>query len=80
VVSEADIASFRAMGAEVCLLSPEIGEVWVVPELTGQDRREVLPEQVAMLVNTAVAFPGSRVVALRRVARADSTGGAGGAA
>jgi hypothetical protein len=74
-VSEADVAAFRGMHAEVCLDLPGLGETWIVPELTGQDRREILPEQLAFLANTAAAFPGSRVVALRRVARAEGAPG-----
>jgi hypothetical protein len=68
------------MGAEVCLDLPGLGETWVVADLTGQDRREILPEQLAFLANTAAAFPGSRVVALRRPSRAGGASSAGGGA
>lgn len=66
VVSEANVASFRATGAEVLLDLPAIGEVWLVAELTGQSRREMLPEQLAFLANVAAALPGARVVALKQ--------------
>jgi hypothetical protein len=66
VITEADVESFRALGAEVCLLSPELGEVWIVPEPTAEDRCELLPEQLALLVHATAAFPGSRVVAFQR--------------
>ncbi len=65
-LSAADVASFGQLGAEVCLLSPELGPVWIVPAPTGQDRRELTGEQLAFLVNACTALPGSRVVALDR--------------
>jgi hypothetical protein len=74
VVSEADVASFRAHGAEVCVAFPEVGPVWIVPARTGQDRRELLPEQLALLVNAVAALPGSRWVELRRRSPGSSGG------
>jgi len=41
-----------------------MGEVWLVPEPTGQPRRELTPEHAATIVRVLSAFPGSRVVAL----------------
>jgi hypothetical protein len=65
-LSAADVASFRDLGAEVCLASPELGSVWIVAAPTGQDRRELTPEQLAVLVNACIALPGAHVVAIDR--------------
>ena len=59
-----DLESFKALGVEVCLRSEALGEVWLVPERTGQDRKEITPELAATIVRVGSAFPGSRVVAL----------------
>ena len=59
-----DIESFKALGVEVCLRSQALGEVWLVPERTGQPRKEITPELAATIVRVTSAFPGSAVVAL----------------
>jgi len=59
-----DLESFKELGVEVCLRSEALGEVWLVPERTGQDRKESTPELAATIVRVGSAFPGSRVVAL----------------
>ena len=61
-LTEEDIASFKALGVEVCLDSETFGKVWLVPNLTGRDRKEVTPEHVATISRAAAAFPGSTVV------------------
>ncbi len=61
-----DIESFKALGVEVCLESEACGEVWLVPEYTGQDRRELTPEHAATLARVLFVFPGSRVVAFHK--------------
>ena len=58
-----DIASFKALGVSVCLRSEDLGEVWLVPEYTGKDRRELTPEHAATIHRVLEAFPGSKVVA-----------------
>lgn len=58
-----DIASFKALGAEVCLQSDLFGELWLVPSYTGQPRREIIPEHVATLIQVTKVFPGARVTA-----------------
>src|SRR5262249_11068336 len=64
-LTEADVARFRALGTEVCLFSPEVGEVWIVPAPTGEERTEITVDQLAVIANAVAAFPGSCVVALR---------------
>ncbi|MCP3170161.1 hypothetical protein [Myxococcus qinghaiensis] len=67
-----DIASFKALGAEVCFRSETYGEVWLVPAYTGQSRKELTPEHAATLVRVLSAFPGSRVMSFeKRPASAD---------
>lgn len=61
-----DIESFKALGVEVCLESDACGEVWLVPEYTGQDRRELTPEHAATLARVLSVFPGSRLVAFHK--------------
>ncbi|MCC7536614.1 MAG: hypothetical protein IT379_10395 [Deltaproteobacteria bacterium] len=56
-----DIASFKALGAEVCLASDDLGEVWLVPAYTGQDRLELSVEHAALLAAVGAVFPGARV-------------------
>jgi hypothetical protein len=55
-----DVASFRALRAEVCVESPTLGEVWLVPEYTGAQRREIIPEHAMKVAAILDAFPGAR--------------------
>ena len=66
-ISDDDIASFKALGVEVCLRSDAIGEVWLVPEYTERDRREITPEHAATLRLIVDAFPGAQVVAFEKL-------------
>jgi len=61
-----DIDSFKALGVEVCIASEAIGEVWLVPEYTGKDRKELTPEHAATICRVVEAFPGSRVVSFEK--------------
>ena len=61
-----DIESFKALRVEVCLSSEAFGEVWLVPEYTGQDRKEITPEHAATICRVIEAFPGSRVIAFEK--------------
>lgn len=71
-LTDEDIASFKALGAEVCFASETYGEVWLVPAYTGQARKELTPEHAATLVRVLSAFPGSRVMSFeKRQASAD---------
>ena len=61
-----DIESFKALRVEVCLSSEAFGEVWLVPEYTGRDRKEITPEHAATICRVIEAFPGSRVIAFEK--------------
>ena len=65
-LSDADIASFKALGVEVRLATEGLGDVWVVPAYTGADRQELSVDHAALIAAVASAFPGARVTALMR--------------
>lgn len=65
-VSDADIASFKALGVEVQLVGTQAGEVWLVPAYTGQDRAELSVEHAALLAAICSAFPGASVASFVR--------------
>ena len=65
-LSDADLASFKALGVEVRLATEELGDVWVVPAYTGMDRQELSVDHAALIAAVASAFPGARVTALVR--------------
>ncbi|WP_394845158.1 hypothetical protein LZC95_50050 [Pendulispora brunnea] len=62
-LSDADLASFRANGLEVCIQSDAFGEIWLVPEYTGAERKEITPESAATILRVLAVFPGSCVTA-----------------
>lgn len=66
-ISEQDIASFKALGVEVCLSADGVGEVWIVPEYTGKDRKELSVEHAATLRLVVDAFPGAKVIAFEKL-------------
>jgi hypothetical protein len=49
VPTVADVENFRALKAEVHILSQKWGDIWLVPKRTGAGRFELLPEEVLML-------------------------------
>lgn len=64
--SQAEIASFKALNAEVCFVSAANGkQVWLVPEYTmhraGEGRPELSVDDALTLVRLLAAFPGARV-------------------
>ena len=61
-----DIASFKALGIEVKLVDEQVGEVWLVPTYTGQDRAELSIEHAALLAAVCAAFPGASVTSFVR--------------
>ncbi len=65
-VSDADIASFKALGVEVHLVGTQVGEVWLVPAYTGQDRAELSIEHAALLAAICSTFPGASVASFVR--------------
>jgi hypothetical protein len=65
-ISEAELASFKAIGVELCLDLDEAGPLWLVPRYTGQARKEITPEHAATLRLLLDAFPGARIAAFER--------------
>lgn len=66
-ITDADIASFKALGVEVRLESAELGDLWLVPAYTGSpERLELSVEHAALLAAVCSAFPGARVTSFSR--------------
>ncbi len=65
-LTQSDIDSFKALGAEVRFEHPEWGEFWLVPEYTDQDRLEITPEHLAK-VSAALRTFGGRVIRFGRI-------------
>jgi hypothetical protein len=61
-----DIESFKALKVEVCIHSDDCGDLWLVPDYTGQPRKEITPEHLATIARVVDAFPGSRIVAFEK--------------
>jgi hypothetical protein len=55
-----DLASFQALGVEVCIESPTLGEIWLVPAYTRAERREITPEHAMKVAAIVRAFPGAQ--------------------
>ena len=68
-VTDEQIASFKALGVEVCIRSEHLGDIYLVPEYTGADRAELSVEHSVALTAICSAFPGAKVVQFRRVGR-----------
>ncbi len=68
-ITDADIASFKALGVEVRLESADLGDVWLVPTYTSAERLELSVEHAALLAAVCAAFPGARVTSFSRPAR-----------
>ena len=65
-LTDEEVASFKALGAAVCLDTENVGELWIVPDYTEQDRREISVEHAATLSALCSAFPGARVKAFEK--------------
>lgn len=65
----ADIEGFKKNGFEVHVRSETFGEFWLVPEYTGQDRKEITPEHASTIACALHVFPGSRVEAFKKSPR-----------
>ena len=73
-LTDEDVASFEALGVEVCLATEGCGEVWLVPEYTGRDdRKEISVRDAATLAAVCSAFPGARVTSYERPAADDAS-------
>ncbi|MDY0004855.1 MAG: hypothetical protein RBU30_26390 [Polyangia bacterium] len=71
-MTDEEVASFKALGVEVCIRSEEVGEVWVVPVYTGAARRELSVEHSITLATICAAFPGAKVVSMTSRAATDA--------
>ena len=60
------ISSFKELGVDVCLASDDIGEVWIVPEYTHRNRKELSIDHAATLAALCAAFPGAKVSAFEK--------------
>ena len=55
-LSDADTASFKALGTEVRLATEGLGDVWLVPAYTGADRQELSVDHAALIAAVASAM------------------------
>ncbi len=70
-LSDEDIASFKALGVEVCFATEACGEVWLVPEYTATaGRKELSVKDAATLAAICTAFPGARVTSFEKTDKA----------
>jgi hypothetical protein len=69
-IAPEELASFKALGVELCLDLDQAGPVWLVPRYTGQERKEITPEHAATLRLLLDAFPGARIAAFEKAALA----------
>jgi hypothetical protein len=60
-LTEEDIASFKQLNAEICIESEPVGRLWIVPDYTGQDRKEMKYEHAITLAAICAAFPECRI-------------------
>src|SRR5690606_38368380 len=73
VLTDEALESFRALGLEVCLTDAGAGSVWLVPEYTEQDRKELRVDHAATLAALCSAFPGARISAFHHAASVPAT-------
>ena len=60
--NEIEVASFKALGVEVCIVSETLGELWLVSNYTANEtRKEITLEHLLTLCRLIAAFPGCRV-------------------
>lgn len=69
-ITQEEIDSFKALDIEIRLDLPDLGPLWLVPEYTDQERKEITPEHAATLRLLLDAFPGGRVTAFDKLTRA----------
>ena len=67
--SSVDVASFKALGVEICMTSPDLGDIWLVPEYTSLVRREISCDDAVTLATVCAEFPGARVSSFRELER-----------
>lgn len=72
-ITDEEVASFKALGVEVRLHTDALGDVYLVPAYTGQDRKELSIEHSITLTTICAAFPGAKVVALNPSGRCETS-------
>lgn len=65
LLNQAHVTALKEQALEVCLVPPELGELWLVPEYTQQDRTELQFDHAATLTAICSVFPGARVRAIK---------------
>ncbi len=65
-MTKENIESFKALRAEVCIKSKSCGDIWLVPEYTQQQRKELIPEHFATLWHIADIFPGAKIISFEK--------------
>lgn len=74
-LSPEEIESFKALRVSLRFESPTVGEMWLVPAYTGQDRKEISIDHLVTLQLLMTAFPGSKVTSFDSVADAPAPTG-----
>lgn len=59
--SDIELQRWKDLKCEVCIVSPAIDEVWLVPKYTGTDRDEISIDDAMTMLRVLTAFPGSRI-------------------
>ncbi len=72
-LNQKDIKMLDALGIEVCLHSDKTGDIWIVPEYTDQNRKEISIEHAAKLRLVISAFPGLKVTAFEKLSKTRSS-------
>ena len=65
-ITDEDIASFKALNVEVCIRSKEIGDIWLVSEYTGKDRKEISVRDATTLACINYIFPGAKITSFTK--------------
>jgi hypothetical protein len=71
-VTDEEVASFKALGVEVCIESARVGDIWLVPEYQNENRRELRIDHAATLSVVCSAFPGAKIVSFEKVSPAEA--------
>jgi hypothetical protein len=66
-VTDEDVASFRALGVEVCIGSDQVGDIWLVPEYQDESRKELRVDHAMTLSLVCSAFPGAKIVSFEKI-------------
>ena len=70
-VTDEEVASFKALGVEVCIESARAGDIWLVPEYQDETRQELRVDHAITLSVVCSAFPGAKIVAFQKVPKVE---------